>query len=139
MSDAKSYSGGCHCGQVRFDVTADLEKVYSCNCSICVKRGALWAFVPPESFALRSGAEAVVDYQFNKRVIHHLFCGQCGVGSYSHGIAPSGKEMVALNVRCLDGSRPLGAHPYPGGWKKVVVWRIGYSRPGAVRGLLAGF
>jgi hypothetical protein len=103
MSDAKNYSGGCHCGQVRFDVTADLSKVYSCNCSICVKRGALWAFVPPESFARRAGAEALVDYQFNKRVIHHLFCGQCGVGSFSQGIAPSGMEMVAINVRCLDG------------------------------------
>jgi len=88
---------------VRFEVTADLSKVYSCNCSICVKRGALWAFVPPESFARRAGAEALVDYQFNKRVIHHLFCGQCGVGSFSQGIAPSGKEMVAINVRCLDG------------------------------------
>ena len=103
MSDAKSYSGGCHCGQVRFDVTADLSKVYSCNCSICVKRGALWAFVPPESFALRAGAEALVDYQFNKKVIHHLFCGQCGVGSFSRGIAPSGNEMIAVNVRCVDG------------------------------------
>ena len=67
MSDAKSYSGGCHCGQVRFDVTADLSKVYSCNCSICSKRGALWAFVPPGSFALRAGAEALADYQFNKK------------------------------------------------------------------------
>jgi hypothetical protein len=103
MSDAKNYSGGCHCGQVRFDVTADLDKVYSCNCSICVKRGALWAFVPPESFALRAGAEAQVDYQFNKKIIHHLFRGQCGVGSFSQGIAPSGKKMVAINVRCLDG------------------------------------
>jgi hypothetical protein len=69
MSDTKNYSGSCHCGQVRFDVTANLGKVYSRNCSICVKRGALWAFVPPESFALRTGAEALVDYQFNKKVI----------------------------------------------------------------------
>ena len=47
-------------------------------------------------------AEAPVDYQFKKRVIRHLFCGQCGVGSFSQRIAPSGKEMVAVNVRCLD-------------------------------------
>ena len=107
MSDAKdnsgTYSGGCHCGQVRFDVTADLSKVYSCNCSICLKRGALWAFVSPESFALRSGAEALVDYQFNKKLIHHLFCRQCGVGSFSRGIARSGRNVVTVNVRCLDG------------------------------------
>lgn len=103
MSDTKNYSGGCHCGQVRFDVTADLGNVYACNCSICVKRGAVWAFVPTESFALRAGNEALVDYQFGKKVIHHLFCGQCGVGSFSRGLAPNGKEMVAVNVRCLDG------------------------------------
>ena len=86
-----------------FCLTADLSKVYSCNCSICVKRGALWAFVPPESFALRAEAEALADYQFNKKVIHHLFCSHCGVGSFSQGIARSGNEMVAVNVRCLDG------------------------------------
>jgi hypothetical protein len=103
MSEAKNYSGGCHCGQVRFDVTADLGNIYSCNCSICVKRGTLLTFVPAESFALRAGAEDLVDYQFNKRVIHHLFCGQCGVGSFSRGLGPDGKEMVAVNVRCLDG------------------------------------
>jgi hypothetical protein len=58
---------------------------------------------PLESFAQRAGAEALVDCQFNKRVIHHLFCGQCGVGSFSQRIAPGGKEMGAINVRCLDG------------------------------------
>jgi hypothetical protein len=52
----------------------------------------------------RARAEALVDYRFKKkRVIHHLFCGQCGVGSFSQRIAPSGKEMEAVNVRCLDG------------------------------------
>jgi hypothetical protein len=103
MSDAKNYSGGCHCGQVRFDATADLSSVHACNCSICLKRGALWSFVPLESFALRAGNEVLTDYQFGKKTIHHLFCSQCGVGSFSRGLAPSGKEMVAINVRCLDG------------------------------------
>jgi hypothetical protein len=58
--------------------------------------------VPPEQFALRAGADDVRDYQFGKRTIHHLFCPQCGVGAFSRGQAPSGKEMVAVNVRCLD-------------------------------------
>jgi len=113
MAETKNYSGGCHCGQVRFDVTADLSNVYACNCSICIKRGALWAFVPLESFALRAGGEVLVDYQFNKKLIHHLFCGQCGVGSFSRGLAPSGKEMVAVNIRCLDGVDLTGIKPTP--------------------------
>ncbi|MFL6798479.1 MAG: GFA family protein [Xanthobacteraceae bacterium] len=99
---SKTYSGGCHCGEVRFEVTTDLDKVIACNCSICQKRGALWTFVAPEQFALRAGSEDLKDYQFGKKLIHHLFCAQCGVGAFSRGTAPDGKEAVAVNVRCLD-------------------------------------
>jgi hypothetical protein len=102
MTEARNYSGGCHCGEIRYDVTADLASVVACNCSICQKRGALWTFVPPEQFALRAGAEDLRDYQFGKRISHHFFCPHCGVGSFSRGTAPDGREMVAVNVRCLD-------------------------------------
>jgi len=102
MSESKNYTGGCHCAAVRFEVTADLGRVVSCNCSICQKRGALWAFVAPEHFALRAGSEDLKDYQFGKRALHHLFCPQCGVGAFSRGTNPKGGEMIAINVRCLD-------------------------------------
>jgi len=99
---SRTYSGGCHCGQVRYDVTVDLDEVLACNCSICTKRGLLLAFVKPECFALRSGAENLTDYQFSKKVIHHLFCPECGVESFARGTAPDGSEMIAVNARCLD-------------------------------------
>jgi hypothetical protein len=102
MSGSKSYTGGCHCGEVRFEVTADISKVVSCNCSICQKRGALWSFVPAADFGLRAGADDLRDYQFGKKKVHHVFCAQCGVGSFSRGTAPDGSQMIAINVRCLD-------------------------------------
>jgi hypothetical protein len=102
MADGKNYTGGCHCGEVRFEVTADISSVIACNCSICQKRGALWVFVAPEHFALRAGSNDLKDYQFGKKSIHHLFCPQCGVGAFSRGSTPQGSEMVAVNVRCLD-------------------------------------
>jgi hypothetical protein len=102
MAGTKTYTGGCHCGEVRFEVTADLDTVVSCNCSICQKRGALWTFVTPGLFALRAGSDDVRDYQFGRKRIHHLFCPQCGVGAFSRGTTPKGAEMVAVNVRCLD-------------------------------------
>jgi len=49
-------SGGCHCGRVRFRVTADLSRVTECNCSICTKKGFLHLIVAPEQFEL--GAQA---------------------------------------------------------------------------------
>jgi hypothetical protein len=102
MPDAKTYSGGCHCGRVRYQATTALAPVMACNCSICSKRGVLWTFIPAEQFSLQQGADVLVDYQFNNKIIHHLFCPICGVGSFSRGQAPDGREMVSVNVRCLD-------------------------------------
>jgi hypothetical protein len=102
MPEVKAYTGGCHCGQVRYDATVDLSRVMSCNCSICSKRGALWTFVAPEQFALRAGEQALIDYQFYKKRFHHLFCPDCGVESFARGTTPDGNDVVAINVRCLD-------------------------------------
>ena len=103
MRETQTYSGGCHCGRVRFEVTAALDSAMSCNCSICSKRGSLLAFVPAEQFRHTAGSDAeLTDYQFNKHVIHHLFCPVCGILSYAKGTAPDGRATVALNVRCLD-------------------------------------
>ncbi len=106
MSEAKTYTGGCHCGKVRYEVTTDLGMVISCNCSICSKKGYLLAFVPESAFRLLSGKDATTDYLFNKHVIHHRFCSACGIESYANGTDPKGNAMVAINVRCLDGVEP---------------------------------
>ena len=102
MTEPATYAGGCHCGRVRYEVDADLSRVMSCNCSICRKRGLLLAFAPPASFRLRTGSEALTDYQFNRNVIHHLFCSSCGTASFARGVGQDGSEMIAINARCLD-------------------------------------
>ena len=116
MAGMKTYTGGCHCGAVRFAVTGSLDKVISCNCSICEKRGLLLIFAAPEQFDLLSGGDKLADYQFNKKVIHHQFCRDCGVEAFAHGTAPGAGEMVAINVRCLDGVELAGLTltPYDG-------------------------
>ena len=102
MAETRTHTGGCHCGAVRYEVETDLGRVMSCNCSICRKRGYLLTFVPRARFKLLSGDHAQTDYLFNRKVVHHLFCGKCGVGSFGTGAAPDGTEMVAVNARCLD-------------------------------------
>src|SRR4051812_11386071 len=106
MSETKTYQGGCHCGAVRYTVALDLgAPVLSCNCSICSRNGWLLQFVPNDSFTLEKGEEQLTDYQFNKKVIHHLFCKVCGVRSFARGQGPGG-PMVAINTRCLDDLDP---------------------------------
>ena len=99
----KTYTGGCHCGAVRFEVQTDLDKgVMACNCSICGRRGHWLSFVPTAQFKLLQGADAITDYQFGKKHLHHGFCKTCGIGAFSSGVGKDGGEMRAVNVRCLD-------------------------------------
>jgi hypothetical protein len=102
MADVQTYSGSCHCGRVRYEVATALSPALSCNCSICQKRGSVLTFVPRSAFKLISGENELTDYQFNKKVVHHLFCKTCGIGAFSRGTGPNGEEMIAVNVRCLD-------------------------------------
>lgn len=103
MGESAKYSGGCHCGAVRYEVETTLDPVISCNCSICRKRGTLLAFAPLDKFQLTSGENNLSEYQFNRKVIHHMFCSGCGVAPFARGVRPDGAQMVAINVRCLDG------------------------------------
>ena len=102
MAEAQTYTGSCHCGNVKFEVTGDMTHVISCNCSICSRTGALLAFVPAAQFKLLKGEDAQGDYQFNKHVIHHVFCRVCGIKSFARGVARDGSATVAINTRCLD-------------------------------------
>jgi len=102
----QNYAGGCQCGKVRYEVTADIGEVISCNCSRCAKVGWLISFVPAGDFKLIAGEGGTTDFQFNKHVIHHRFCSACGIQSFAQGKGPDGTEMVAINVRCLDGVDP---------------------------------
>jgi hypothetical protein len=102
----RGYTGGCQCGAVRYAVQAEIDKVVSCNCSRCQKLGALLAAAEGADFNLLQGGEAMTDFQFNKHHIHHPFCKTCGIESYAYGKGKDGRDMVMLNVRCLDGVDP---------------------------------
>lgn len=99
-SRMKTYTGTCHCGTVRYEVTTDLAKTLVCNCSHCHAKGFILHFVDRDAFKLLSGADKLTSYQFNKKQIDHVFCSVCDVQSYARGIA---FPQVAINVRCLEG------------------------------------
>jgi hypothetical protein len=97
------HDGGCHCGAVRYTVEIDpMADSIACNCSMCGRSGAYLQFVTTDKFNLHKGSDNLTDYQFNKNIVHHLFCKTCGVKSFARGRGRDGTEMVAINVRCLD-------------------------------------
>jgi hypothetical protein len=106
----KTYVGGCHCGRVHFEATFDLSAgLGKCNCSICKKMNFLGAKVKPQDFKLLAGEEMLVDYLFNSKVVHHLFCKNCGVQAFGHANIPqAGGEYYTVNVHCLAGADTTG-------------------------------
>ena len=103
MAETKTYTGGCHCGEVRFEVTADISSVVSCNCSLCQKRGALWSFVTAGEFraARRRGGPQGLPVRQEDHPSSVLRAMRRGRHSRA-ATSPKGGEMVAVNVRCLD-------------------------------------
>ena len=124
----QTYDGGCHCGRVRFRVTAELDGVACCNCSVCTKKGFLHLIVPPEQFALLSGEDALTTYQFNTGTAKHTFCRHCGIHAFY--IPRSDPDKIDVNVRCLDNIdlSTIKVHPFDGqNWEDaidgLVSWR----------------
>ena len=101
MSELLTYTGGCHCGEVRFSVQApDEVELERCNCSICSKGGYLHLIVPASRFSLLKGEDHLSCYTFNSGIAKHSFCRHCGIKPYY--IPRSNPDGVDVNVNCLD-------------------------------------
>jgi hypothetical protein len=95
------HAGGCHCGRVRFEVTAPAElSVSECNCSICRMSSYLHLIVRKDHFRLLSGKSDLSTYTFNSGVAKHYFCRHCGVKSFY--VPRSNPDGYSVNARCLD-------------------------------------
>ncbi len=95
-----TYHGSCHCGHIKFSITTTIDKIISCNCSICFKKGMLHHRVAPEQFNLTQGKEDLSLYQFDTKEAKHYFCKECGIHPFSN--PRSAPDMFSINVRCLD-------------------------------------
>lgn len=107
-----TYRGSCHCGAVRFEVTADIDHVRACDCSICRRRGALNFRVPKESLRLLTPWENLTLYEWGSRTAKDYFCPTCGILPFRRPSDPTPQELReavkpfdgwAVNVRCLEG------------------------------------
>jgi hypothetical protein len=98
-----TYRGSCHCGKVAFEVDGEIAGAMACNCSMCSRKGSLLWFVPRVSLRLLTPEADLAAYTFNKHVIRHRFCANCGIHPYGEGTDPKGNKMAAINIRCLEG------------------------------------
>lgn len=98
-----SLTGSCHCGRIRFEAEGTPAGGLACNCSICQRKGSLLWFVPRAQFTLKTPDADASTYLFNQHAIRHRFCPVCGIHPFGEGRDPKGNDIVAVNIRCLEG------------------------------------
>src|SRR4051812_28684715 len=112
-----THTGSCHCGKVAYEVDGEIDQALACNCSICRRKGSLLWFVPMTQFRLKTPDENAGTYLFNKHVIRHRFCPECGIHPYAEAIPPkTGVPTAAINIRCIEGIDPekIPVHHFDG-------------------------
>ncbi len=97
------YKGSCHCGGITYAVEGELGEAIECNCSHCSRKGYLLWFVPRDHLRLNVPEGNLGKYTFNKHVIYHHFCPNCGCAPFGFGTDRQGNATAAVNVRCLEG------------------------------------
>jgi hypothetical protein len=90
----------CHCGAVRIEVDAAPETVTDCNCSICRRRGVLWAYYSPKSVRIHPPEGATSIYMWGDRDIEFHACKVCDCTTHW---APADKtrDRMAVNARLM--------------------------------------
>ncbi|KAF8424214.1 Mss4-like protein [Tirmania nivea] len=105
-----TYSGSCHCGQVKYQVDLPPDpttwELTRCNCTICHKKGYLSMYPKDvKTFTLVSPAsmEEVGNYKFGSLSLNHQFCKNCGTNVFGHGwIDATGRDHLIINAYTLD-------------------------------------
>ena len=93
--------GACHCGAARWRLDAVPESATACNCTVCRRYGALWAYghegedihVTGPATAYAPGAG-----------IDFCFCPACGCVLFWRGRRPEtdGRTRIAVNLRLAE-------------------------------------
>jgi hypothetical protein len=104
----QTQNGSCHCGAIRYSVDIDLAQgTLRCNCSLCRKTRAWFAFAPAAKFRLDTGEGKTIRYRWTPEgkeqpnLTYHS-CATCGVRTHAEGMGPDG-PTVAIQVATING------------------------------------
>ena len=110
-------TASCHCGAVKVEVPRRPRTVTSCNCSICVRYGALWAYYRRGTIRVVAARGATEHYSWSRKAIRFIRCRTCGCVTHYERTSRTAQYgavnargfpldvLEAIRVRRLDGAR----------------------------------
>ena len=92
----------CHCGRIRIELSGPPEYLVDCNCSICRRYGALWAFYDLSGSRIEGASEHAAGYVWGPRTITTFHCRHCGCVTHWEPLEPQAGSKFAINARLLE-------------------------------------
>lgn len=95
-------TGSCHCGGSHWTLEGDPGRVTACNCTLCRRYGALWAYdYEGERINLAGPRGSYVRPGKDDPSLEILFCPTCAGVLAWRGLRldPQGRRRMAVNVR----------------------------------------
>ena len=94
--------GSCHCGAVRFELARTPEWLTACNCSVCRRLGALWAYGDASEVSLICKPDATSGYVWGDRTLAFHSCRTCGCTTHWQSLQPDRSTRMGVNCRLTD-------------------------------------
>ena len=90
--------GSCHCGNVRMAIPHRPIYVIKCNCSICIRLGALWAQYEAGSVKFEGHPQNTSTYVWGKETLRTIRCSHCGTVTHWEAILPEAGAGIGVNI-----------------------------------------
>jgi hypothetical protein len=99
----------CHCGAVRFEIETRPAWVLDCNCTLCRRYGALWAYyrgAEQSRLHSRPAPQATATYLWGDRGIAFHHCPTCGCLTHMEAVDIAPPVIFGVNARMMIGLDP---------------------------------
>jgi hypothetical protein len=92
----------CHCGTVRLEIARKPRTLTECNCSICGRLGAQWAYYTRKAVRVLGPKRAIQAYSYGTKTYEYYHCKVCGCVTHYARINVKRKDRVAVNARMMN-------------------------------------
>ncbi|WP_339705726.1 aldehyde-activating protein [uncultured Sphingosinicella sp.] len=96
----------CLCGQVRIATEKRPDYIHECNCTLCTKSGARWAYYHPSEVSVEGATNTYSRQDKDDPAAAIHFCPACGATAHftltESAVSKFGNSMMGVNMWLAD-------------------------------------
>ena len=133
----------CLCGQVRLETGKRPNFINECNCTLCSKTGARWAYFHPSEVSVEGTTQGYCREDKDDPAARIRFCERCGSTTHftltASAVARFGDSLMGVNMRLADERELAGIElRYPDGQAWSGEGEFGFVQEARILGRGAG-